>query len=62
MVFERQLDAAFDRVDHRPILYLLAGNGSAADWWDDMLPYLQHYRGVPLELPGFGSFVRRARR
>ena len=50
MELERQLDA-----DHRPILYLLAGNGSAADWWNDVLPYLQNYRGVPIELPGFGN-------
>lgn len=39
----------------KPILYLLAGNGSAADWWDDALPHFQHYRPVPLELPGFGD-------
>ncbi|MCA3934140.1 MAG: alpha/beta hydrolase, partial [Burkholderia sp.] len=39
----------------KPILYLLAGNGSAADWWDDALPHFRHYRPVPLELPGFGN-------
>ncbi|KVU50015.1 PEP-utilizing enzyme [Burkholderia cepacia] len=39
----------------KPILYLLAGNGSAADWWDDTLPHFRHYRPVPLELPGFGD-------
>ena len=39
----------------QPLLYLLAGNGSAADWWDDALPHFQHYRPVPLELPGFGN-------
>ncbi|EGD00274.1 hypothetical protein B1M_32392, partial [Burkholderia sp. TJI49] len=39
----------------KPILYLLAGNGSAADWWDDALPQFRHYRPVPLELPGFGD-------
>ena len=39
----------------KPLMYLLAGNGSAADWWDDALPYFQRYDVVPLELPGFGS-------
>lgn len=39
----------------KPILYLLAGNGSAADWWDDALPYFAHYQPVPVELPGFGD-------
>lgn len=39
----------------QPILHLLAGNGSAADWWDDALPYFQRYRPMPLELPGFGD-------
>lgn len=39
----------------RPILYLLAGNGSAADWWDDVLPCFHRYCPVPLELPGFGD-------
>lgn len=39
----------------KPLLYLLAGNGSAADWWDDALPYFEHYRVQALELPGFGS-------
>ncbi|MFK3774126.1 alpha/beta hydrolase [Pseudomonas sp. NPDC089406] len=39
----------------QPLLYLLAGNGSAADWWDDALAHFQHYRVQPLELPGFGD-------
>jgi len=39
----------------KPLLYLLAGNGSAADWWDDALPHFQRYRVQPLELPGFGD-------
>ncbi|KAF1051083.1 MAG: hypothetical protein GAK43_02558 [Stenotrophomonas maltophilia] len=39
----------------QPILYLLAGNGGCAAWWDDALPYFRHYRAVPIELPGFGS-------
>lgn len=39
----------------KPLLYLLAGNGSAADWWDDALPHFQRYRVQPLELPGFGN-------
>lgn len=39
----------------KPVLYLLAGNGSAADWWDDALPYFQRYQPKPLELPGFGD-------
>ncbi|MCD5997280.1 alpha/beta fold hydrolase [Pseudomonas sp. CDFA 602] len=38
-----------------PLLYLLAGNGSTAEWWDDAIPYFQRYRVVALELPGFGS-------
>lgn len=25
----------------KPLMYLLAGNGSAADWWDDALPHFQ---------------------
>ncbi|ALM82910.1 PEP-utilizing enzyme [Bordetella sp. N] len=37
------------------VLYLLAGNGSAADWWDDVLPCFQHHDVRPLELPGFGD-------
>lgn len=36
-------------------LYLLAGNGSTAHWWDDVVPHFQHYEVEPLELPGFGS-------
>lgn len=40
---------------NQPLLYLLAGNGGAADWWDDLLPCLQQYHAVPLELPGFGN-------
>lgn len=40
---------------NKPVLYLLAGNGGAADWWEDFLPHLQQYRGVPIELPGFGD-------
>ncbi len=39
----------------KPLMYLLAGNGSAADWWDDALPHFQRYDVVPLELPGFGA-------
>jgi len=39
----------------KPVLYLLAGNGSAADWWDDVLPCFRHYDVRPLELPGFGD-------
>jgi len=39
----------------KPLMYLLAGNGSAADWWDDVLPFFERYQVVPLELPGFGS-------
>lgn len=39
----------------KPTLYLLAGNGGAANWWDDALPFFQHYQPVPLELPGFGD-------
>lgn len=36
-------------------LYLLAGNGGAADWWDDVLPHFRRYRPQPVELPGFGG-------
>ena len=36
-------------------MYLLAGNGGAADWWDDALPHFQCYQVVTLELPGFGD-------
>lgn len=39
---------------HR-VMYLLAGNGSAANWWDDALPHFAHYRPVPIELPGYGN-------
>lgn len=39
----------------RPLLYLLAGNGSSAEWWDDAVPCFQRYQVVPLELPGFGD-------
>ncbi|MFN8916206.1 MAG: PEP-utilizing enzyme [Burkholderiales bacterium] len=39
----------------RPLMYLLAGNGSAANWWDDALPHFAHYYPVPIELPGYGS-------
>ncbi|MFK0309841.1 alpha/beta hydrolase [Pseudomonas sp. NPDC090233] len=39
----------------KPLLYLLAGNGSAADWWDDALPHFRHYQVRTLELPGFGD-------
>ncbi|AKA23528.1 alpha/beta fold hydrolase [Pseudomonas chlororaphis] len=39
----------------KPLLYLLAGNGSAADWWHDTLPHFQRYRVQALELPGFGD-------
>lgn len=37
------------------VLYLLAGNGGAADWWSDTLPHFKRYQVVPLELPGFGN-------
>lgn len=40
---------------HKPKIYLLAGNGSAADWWDDILSFFNHYEVVPLELPGYGK-------
>ncbi|MGB5954238.1 PEP-utilizing enzyme [Pseudomonas sp.] len=40
---------------NKPLMYLLAGNGSAVDWWDDALPHFRHYRVQPLELPGFGD-------
>lgn len=36
-------------------LYLLAGNGSASDWWDDVLPHFTQYQPCPIELPGFGD-------
>ncbi|MCQ9423965.1 alpha/beta hydrolase [Pseudomonas sp. LJDD11] len=36
-------------------MYLLAGNGSTARWWDDALPHFHHYRVQALELPGFGN-------
>lgn len=39
----------------KPTLYLLAGNGGAADWWADAVPHFRRYRVVPLELPGFGD-------
>lgn len=39
----------------KPLLYLLAGNGSAADWWEDAIPHFQHYQVQALELPGFGD-------
>jgi len=39
----------------KPLLYLLAGNGSAADWWDDAVPHFARYRVHALELPGFGD-------
>jgi pimeloyl-ACP methyl ester carboxylesterase len=39
----------------KPLLYLLAGNGSSAEWWDDALPHFKHYQVIALELPGFGS-------
>lgn len=37
------------------ILYLLAGNGSTAEWWRDALPYFIKWQPMPLELPGFGD-------
>ncbi|MCP3752809.1 PEP-utilizing enzyme [Pseudomonas sp. SBB6] len=40
---------------NKPLMYLLAGNGSAADWWDDALAHFRHYRVQALELPGFGD-------
>lgn len=36
-------------------IYLLAGNGGIASWWDDCLPYFQHEQPVPIELPGMGK-------
>jgi pimeloyl-ACP methyl ester carboxylesterase len=42
----------------KPLMYLLAGNGSAADWWDDVLPHFCNYRVQALELPGFGDNPR----
>lgn len=39
----------------RPLLYLLAGNGSSAEWWDDVVLRFHRYQVVPLELPGFGD-------
>lgn len=27
-----------------PLLYLLAGNGSSAEWWDDVLPHFQQHQ------------------
>ncbi|MGE8413706.1 MAG: alpha/beta hydrolase [Pseudomonas sp.] len=39
----------------KPLLYLLAGNGSAADWWDDATPHFRRYQVQALELPGFGD-------
>ncbi|MFK3791990.1 alpha/beta hydrolase [Pseudomonas piscis] len=39
----------------KPLLYLLAGNGSASDWWDDAVPHFRRYRVQTLELPGFGD-------
>ncbi|MCS3470961.1 pimeloyl-ACP methyl ester carboxylesterase [Pseudomonas sp. JUb42] len=38
----------------KPLLYLLAGNGGSAEWWDDAVPHFTRYQVVPLELPGFG--------
>ncbi|MHC8405081.1 alpha/beta hydrolase [Pseudomonas sp. TMB3-21] len=39
----------------KPLMYLLAGNGGTAEWWDDALPHFQRCQVVPLELPGFGN-------
>ncbi|NBF05885.1 alpha/beta hydrolase [Pseudomonas sp. Fl5BN2] len=39
----------------KPLLYLLAGNGSAADWWDDAVLHFHRYQVQALELPGFGD-------
>ncbi len=39
----------------KPLMYLLAGNGGTAEWWDDALPHFERYQVVPLELPGFGN-------
>jgi pimeloyl-ACP methyl ester carboxylesterase len=36
-------------------IYLLAGNGSYAAWWDDCLPFFQQKIPIPVELPGSGS-------
>ncbi|QBC42770.1 alpha/beta fold hydrolase [Iodobacter fluviatilis] len=36
-------------------LYLLAGNGSASDWWDDVLPHFEAYLPQTIELPSFGD-------
>ncbi|WP_035054441.1 PEP-utilizing enzyme [Andreprevotia chitinilytica] len=38
-----------------PTLYLLGGNGSCAEWWQDALSSFQHYQPEPVELPGFGN-------
>lgn len=43
------------RVDPLPVMYLLAGNGGAADWWLEALPCFERHHAVPLELPGFGD-------
>ncbi len=40
---------------NKPVMYLLAGNGSSARWWDDVLEHFQRYEVIPLELPGFGA-------
>lgn len=39
----------------KPVVYLLAGNGGCAEWWDDAVAHFRRYQPVPLELPGFGS-------
>lgn len=36
-------------------LYLLAGNGGMARWWQDTLSHFERYRPEPIELPGFGE-------
>lgn len=40
---------------NKPVLYLLAGNGSNASWWKFCQPYFKQYEAVPIELPGSGK-------
>jgi len=37
------------------LLYLLSGNGSTAQWWEDALPHFKQYTPQTLELPGSGG-------
>lgn len=36
-------------------IYLLGGNGSCAEWWQDTMPHFQRLQPIPVELPGFGD-------